>query len=96
MNTIITPLEEHRRDALVAYYLGQLATSANTTVPEQVTTAEDLYEYLLIDNQVSAQVETLRVFSSISTPFITAWSQASVSLLMSCNVANRCSSGRTL
>lgn len=66
-NIIIAKLEEHRRDALVAYYLGQIATSADTTVPEQVTTPEDLYEYLLIDNLVSAQVETSRVAQGIAS-----------------------------
>lgn len=67
MNTVFASLEEHRRDALVAYYLGQLATSAETVVPEQVTTPEDLYEYLLIDNQVSAQIETSRVAQGIAS-----------------------------
>ncbi|MCI8211521.1 hypothetical protein AUC61_18490 [Pseudomonas sp. S25] len=66
-NTLVFSLEEQRRDALVAYYIGQIATSADTTVPEQVITPEDLYEYLLIDNQVSAQVETSRVAQGIAS-----------------------------
>ena len=64
---IIHELEEQRRDALVAYYLGQIVPSSNTAAPLRLTTPEDLYEYLLIDNQVSAQVETSRVAQGIAS-----------------------------
>ncbi|NWC00958.1 hypothetical protein HX882_34380, partial [Pseudomonas gingeri] len=64
---IINELEEQRRDALVAYYLGQIVPSSNTAAPLRLTTPEDLYEYLLIDNQVSAQVETSRVAQGIAS-----------------------------
>jgi len=68
MNSGIIPeLEEQRRDALVAYYLGQIVPSSNTAAPLRLTTPEDLYEYLLIDNQVSAQVETSRVAQGIAS-----------------------------
>lgn len=68
MNTSIIPeLEEQRRDALVAYYLGQMVTSSPSTAPIRISTPEDLYEYLLIDNQVSAQVETSRVAQAIAS-----------------------------
>lgn len=68
MNTSIIPeLEEQRRDALVAYYLGQMVTSSPSAAPIRITTPEDLYEYLLIDNQVSAQVETSRVAQAIAS-----------------------------
>lgn len=68
MNTSIIPeLEEQRRDALVAYYLGQVAPSSSSAAPWRITTPEDLYEYLLIDNQVSTQVETSRVAQGIAS-----------------------------
>ncbi|WP_167659352.1 Ig-like domain-containing protein [Pseudomonas fluorescens] len=64
---IINEIEEQRRDALVAYYLGQIVPSSNTAAPLRLTTPEDLYEYLLIDNQVSAQVDTSRVAQAIAS-----------------------------
>jgi hypothetical protein len=64
---IISELEEQRRDALVAYYLGQIVPSSSTAAPLRLTTPEDLYEYLLIDNQVSGQVETSRVAQGIAS-----------------------------
>lgn len=68
MNTSIIPeLEEQRRDALVAYYLGQVVPSSSTAAPWRITTPEDLYEYLLIDNQISTQVETSRVAQGIAS-----------------------------
>ena len=39
---IITELEEQRRDALVAYYLGQIVPSSDTAAPLRLTTPEDL------------------------------------------------------
>jgi len=68
MNTaIIAELEEQRRDALVDYYLGQIIPSAETSAPPTIITPEDLYEYLLIDNQVNAQVDTSRVAQAIAS-----------------------------
>lgn len=68
MNTSIIPeLEEQRRDALVDYYLGQIVPSTLTSAPPTLITPEDLYEYLLIDNQVNAQVETSRVAQAIAS-----------------------------
>ncbi|NWD68413.1 Ig-like domain-containing protein [Pseudomonas gingeri] len=64
---IITELEEQRRDALVAYYLGQIVPSSSTAAPLRLTTPEDLYEYLLIDNQVNAEVDTSRVAQGIAS-----------------------------
>jgi hypothetical protein len=60
-------LQEHHRDALVAYYLGQLVPSPEYPAPESIITPEDLYEYLLIDNQVSAEVDTSRVAQGIAS-----------------------------
>ena len=76
-------LQEHHRDALVAYYLGQLVPSPEYPAPENIITPEDLYEYLLIDNQVSAEVDTSRVAQGIASiqqhvhAIITAWSRGS-------------------
>lgn len=68
MNTaIIAELEEQRRDALVDYYLGQIIPSTETSAPPTIITPEDLYEYLLIDNQVNAQVDTSRVAQAIAS-----------------------------
>ncbi|WP_341521176.1 neuraminidase-like domain-containing protein [Pseudomonas sp. G.S.17] len=66
-NGIIPELEEQRRDALVAYYLGQIVPSDATAAPLSLTTPDDLYEYLLIDNQVSGAVETSRVAQGIAS-----------------------------
>ncbi|MGI3746584.1 MAG: neuraminidase-like domain-containing protein [Janthinobacterium lividum] len=63
---IIGVLEEQRRDALVAYYLGQLAPQGNAALSPALT-KDDLYEYLLIDNQVTGQVDTSRVAQSIAS-----------------------------
>ncbi|RMQ46672.1 hypothetical protein ALQ04_02104 [Pseudomonas cichorii] len=67
INGIIATLEEQRRDALVGYYLGQLVPSNATSAPLGLTTPDDLYEYLLIDNQVSGEVETSRVAQGIAS-----------------------------
>ncbi|MEN1834990.1 neuraminidase-like domain-containing protein [Pseudomonas lijiangensis] len=64
---IIPELEEQRRDALVGYYLGQLVPSDATSAPLRLTTPDDLYEYLLIDNQVNGEVETSRVAQGIAS-----------------------------
>ncbi|MEQ7921498.1 neuraminidase-like domain-containing protein [Xanthomonas sp. WHRI 1810A] len=58
---------QQHRDALVAYYLGQLVPSPEYPAPENIVTPEDLYEYLLIDNQVSAEVDTSRVAQGIAS-----------------------------
>lgn len=67
INGIIPALEELRRDALVGYYLGQVVPSNATSAPLGLTTPEDVYEYLLIDNQVSGEVETSRVAQGIAS-----------------------------
>jgi len=60
-------LREQLRDALVAYYLGQLVPANNHLAPGTIATAEDLYQYLLIDNQVCAEVDTSRVAQGIAS-----------------------------
>ena len=63
--SIIGILEQQRRDALVAWYLGQLAPLDDRFT--RVFNENDLYEYLLIDNQVMAQVDTSRVAQGIAS-----------------------------
>ncbi|WP_341959302.1 neuraminidase-like domain-containing protein [Pseudomonas sp. RC10] len=68
MDTKITALlAQPHRDALVAYYLGQLVPDKNSPAPDNIITADDLYEYLLIDNQISAEVDTSRVAQGIAS-----------------------------
>ncbi|WP_207001703.1 neuraminidase-like domain-containing protein [Trinickia mobilis] len=64
--SISAQLQEARRDACVAYYLGQVAP-ANPSLKELVKTPNDLYEYLLIDNQVSCEVSTSKVAQAIAS-----------------------------
>ncbi|QKF51873.1 neuraminidase-like domain-containing protein [Pseudomonas graminis] len=59
--------QEQHRDALVAYYLGQLVPRSEFPAPDNIITPDDLYEYLLIDNQVSAEVDTSRVAQGIAS-----------------------------
>lgn len=63
--SIIGVLEQQRRDALVAWYLGQLVPESERQT--RVLTENDLYEYLLIDNQVTAEVDTSRVAQGIAS-----------------------------
>jgi hypothetical protein len=63
--SVVGALEQQHRDALVAYYLGQLVPQSETGY--RVFNENDLYEYLLIDNQVTAQVETSRVAQGIAS-----------------------------
>ncbi|EOC9368005.1 neuraminidase-like domain-containing protein, partial [Enterobacter asburiae] len=52
-------LEEGASSALSAYYLRNLA-------PVMVSSRDDLFGYLLLDNQVSAQVKTTRIAEAIA------------------------------
>lgn len=60
-------LYEQHRNALVAYYLGQLVPREDSSAPDTIITPDDLYEYLLIDNQVGAEVDTSRVAQGIAS-----------------------------
>ncbi|RAU45800.1 MULTISPECIES: neuraminidase-like domain-containing protein [unclassified Pseudomonas] len=60
-------MDQALRDALVAYYLGQLIPAPESSAPDNIITPDDLYEYLLIDNQVSADVDTSRVAQGIAS-----------------------------
>ncbi|MFJ4375068.1 neuraminidase-like domain-containing protein [Pseudomonas japonica] len=61
MNAIFATLAEDHRDALVAYYLGQIVPQHPVAGARGLVTEQDLYEFLLIDNQVSAKVDTSRI-----------------------------------
>lgn len=63
---ILSRLDESRRDALVQFYLGQIAPEQGIAAG-QLTTPEDLYQYLLLDNQVSAKVTTSWVAEAIAS-----------------------------
>jgi hypothetical protein len=64
---IIDELEQARRDALVAYYLGQVAPTHEVVAARSLATPEDLYEFLLIDNQVNAKVDTSDVAMAVAS-----------------------------
>ncbi|CAI3787364.1 hypothetical protein AHFPHNDE_01022 [Pseudomonas sp. MM227] len=69
--TIAATLNESFRDALVAYYLGEVvpndATLADLGLANKLKTENDLYEYLLLDTQVTQAVETSPVASAIAS-----------------------------
>ncbi|MNF24189.1 hypothetical protein D3C76_160350 [compost metagenome] len=67
MTSIINELAQPHRDALVAYYLGQVVPNHPTPGARRLVTPEDLYEFLLIDNQVNAKVDTSRVAMGIAS-----------------------------
>nr|WP_241391282.1 neuraminidase-like domain-containing protein [Serratia proteamaculans]ULG18934.1 SppA [Serratia proteamaculans] len=58
--TLSAALEESTSSALCAYYLRNLA-------PVMVSSRDDLFGYLLLDNQVSAQVKTTRLAEAIAS-----------------------------
>jgi hypothetical protein len=65
---IAATLNEHRRTALLSYYLGQyIPASDDDTLKSLVQTPEDVYEYLLIDPLVSNAVPTSRVAQAMSS-----------------------------
>lgn len=69
--TIENQLNESLRDALVAYYLEEVVPHspllAALGLDQRLKTANDLYEFFLIDNQVGHEVQTSRVASAISS-----------------------------
>lgn len=70
-NSIESQLEESYRDALVAYYLGEVVPKHGLLwtlgLSDRLKTANDLYEFFLLDNQVSYQVQTSPVASAIDS-----------------------------
>ena len=69
--TIAASLNESFRDALVAYYLGEVVpndtTLADLGLTQKLRTENDLYEFLLLDTQVTQAVETSPVASAIAS-----------------------------
>lgn len=69
--SIDSQLNEALRDALVAYYLGELVPNtkefADAGLADKIKTANDLYEYKLLDVQVSQDVPTSPVASAIAS-----------------------------
>ena len=62
-------LEKIKRDALVAFYLKKLIpnNSSFSKLAQYIKTPNNLYEYLLIDNQVSTEVITTPIASAIAS-----------------------------
>ncbi|WP_338527017.1 neuraminidase-like domain-containing protein [Pseudomonas batumici] len=63
---LVHALNTAKRDALVSYYLGQVIANVDT-LKQQVRTAEDLYDYLLIDPLVGSQVMTSELGEAIAS-----------------------------
>jgi hypothetical protein len=64
-------LNESFRDALVAYYLGEVVPNSpllrRLGLDQRLKTANDLYEFFLIDNQVINEIETSYVASAVGS-----------------------------
>ncbi|MFM0336013.1 Tc toxin subunit A-related protein [Paraburkholderia fungorum] len=70
--TLLARIKEARRDAIVEYYIANCVPDTlidNQTVSLQgrIRTPDDLYEYLLLDTQISDDVTTARVAEAISS-----------------------------
>ncbi|WP_077175605.1 Tc toxin subunit A-related protein [Yersinia proxima] len=61
---LLNNLKEARRDALVADFI---ATKTPQAYQDKIKTADDLYEYLLLDTQISNQVKTSPIAEAISS-----------------------------
>ncbi|MBS9437748.1 toxin [Photorhabdus noenieputensis] len=61
-NTLHAFLDESRSTALSNYYIGEIANRAAA-----IENRDDLYQYLLIDNQVSATIKTTRIAEAIAS-----------------------------
>jgi hypothetical protein len=70
-SSIDSQLNETLRDALVAYYLDEVVPNApefvNAQLSDKIKTANDLYQYKLLDVQVSQAVPTSPVASAIAS-----------------------------
>ncbi|WP_122315497.1 neuraminidase-like domain-containing protein [Pseudomonas cichorii] len=69
--SVESQLNESFRDALVEYYLGEVVPSSPLLIQlgldQRLKTANDLYEFFLLDNQVCNEVETSYVASAIAS-----------------------------
>ncbi|WP_387692863.1 neuraminidase-like domain-containing protein [Photorhabdus sp. RM71S] len=61
-HTLHVFLDESRSTALSNYYIGKIANRAAS-----IKSRDDLYQYLLIDNQVSAAIKTTRIAEAIAS-----------------------------
>ncbi|POP75067.1 neuraminidase-like domain-containing protein [Pseudomonas syringae] len=70
-NTLESRLNESFRDALVAYYLSEVVPNdpmlKRLGLDQRLKTANDLYEFFLLDNQVSNEAQTSYVASAMSS-----------------------------
>ena len=65
---LLNGLNEARRDALVPYYLHHVIPTRDLgALAQRIKTPEDLYEYLLLDPQVSAKVKTSRIAEAVAS-----------------------------
>lgn len=64
--SIMGPLEESRCVALADFYLGQVAPNQPVTKPLNLTSYDDLYQFLLLDTQVGQEPETSRLAEAIA------------------------------
>ena len=67
MNALFAELAQDHRDALVAYYLGQIVPRHTVPAGKGLVTEEDLYEFLLIDHQVNAKVDSSRIATAMAS-----------------------------
>ena len=69
--SIDSQLNESLRDALVGYYMDEVIPNdpvlTRLQLNDSIKTTNDLYEYLLLDTQVSNDVLTSPVASAISS-----------------------------
>ncbi|MFJ4142256.1 neuraminidase-like domain-containing protein [Pseudomonas sp. NPDC089734] len=69
--SIESQLNESFRNALVEYYLGEVVPHSALLVQlgldQRLKTANDLYEFFLLDNQVCNEVETSQVASAVAS-----------------------------
>ncbi|WP_137762165.1 neuraminidase-like domain-containing protein [Nissabacter sp. SGAir0207] len=67
-NNISAMLSQHQRDALLSYYIGQyVPNSSNQYLKDNIKSAEDVYQYLLLDPLVTNEVPTSYVSSGIAS-----------------------------
>jgi hypothetical protein len=70
-SSIESQLSESYRDALVGYYLSEVVPHhlpiVGLALHDRLKTANDLYEYLLLDNQVAHEVQSSPVASAIAS-----------------------------
>ncbi|MEZ1315456.1 neuraminidase-like domain-containing protein [Pseudomonas fluorescens] len=64
--SIMGTLEERRCAALADFYLGQVAPNDATAQPLNLTSLDDLYEYLLLDSQVGQEPQTSSVAEGLA------------------------------